>query len=351
MTAKEFFKSTAFKCICVLLSIVLICGILLTICNALFAVSDQERLDRAISKIYGETVEYDPNEEVDEDYSSTALYTINQVYPLKGSHDGEYLLNITGNGGYGGGTVTCWVVANINDGEFNGISKVTIDSNSGQSYIAKIGSGDLQALINQQENSEFTSFTTSGISTGATFSLNAITNCMNGATEYIKAVYCGYVSPYADYEYTDYIDDVTTFSVSGTEVTYQIKTKVCGPADPFEISVTVGENGIITAYSITSNGSTSGFGSKMHPSILNSTLFVNKELDDMLALFNDPDSTTLTKDDLKTDSVDGSQLVTGASESDYSNAGYSNFVCIYASLFASANYELALSDYAEGGNS
>ena len=351
MTAKEFFKSTAFKCICVLLSIVLVCGILLTICNALFAVSDQERLDRAISKIYGETVEYDPNEEVDADYAATSLCTVNKVYPLKGSHAGEYLLNVTGNGGYGGGTVTCWVVANINDGEFNGISKVTIDSNSGQSYIAKIGSDDLQALINQQENSEFTSFTKEGISTGATLSLGAITNCLNGATEYVKAVYCGYVSPYADYDYTDFIDDATAFSVSGTEVTYQIKTTALDQANAFEISITVGENGIITAYSITKNGSTYDYDKNMHPSILNSTLFVNKGLDDMLALFSDPDSTKLTKDDLKTDSVDGSQLVTGASETDRSNAGYSNFLCIYASIFATANYELALSDYAEGGNS
>ena len=58
MNAKEFFKGTAFKCIVVLLSIVLICGVLLTFANALFAVSDQERLDRAIADIYGEQVEY-----------------------------------------------------------------------------------------------------------------------------------------------------------------------------------------------------------------------------------------------------------------------------------------------------
>ena len=33
MTAKQFFKSQAFKCIAVLLSILLVCGILLTVCT------------------------------------------------------------------------------------------------------------------------------------------------------------------------------------------------------------------------------------------------------------------------------------------------------------------------------
>ena len=49
---KEFFKSTSFKCIAVLLVIVLVCGILLTICNSLFAISPEEELNRVLGKIY-----------------------------------------------------------------------------------------------------------------------------------------------------------------------------------------------------------------------------------------------------------------------------------------------------------
>ena len=52
MSAKSFFQSTAFKCIVVLLSIVLLCSVFLTICNALFYVSDDERLNRALSELY-----------------------------------------------------------------------------------------------------------------------------------------------------------------------------------------------------------------------------------------------------------------------------------------------------------
>lgn len=322
MTAKEFFKSTAFKCICVLLCIVLICGILLTICNALFFVSDKERLDRAIAKIYGTTVEYNDKEEVDEDYSSTALYKVNQVYPLLGTHEGEYLLNVTGNGGYSGGTVTCWVVANVTDGKFDGISKVTIDSNSGQSYIAKIGSDDLQALIDQQEDSSsFVSFTTNGISTGATFSLSAITNCMNGASEYVRAVYGGEVSKFANYEYKDYIEETTEITVSGTDVTYNIITKANGKAKPFTINITVNSEKKITSYEIVVNGSTSGYQSGMSAIALN---MVNQ-----------------TQTSLE-EHVNAGGLNTGAT--------LSNTLCVYSGLFATANYDLALEQYAEGGN-
>ena len=38
-SVKEFFKSTAFKCIYVLLAIVLVCGVLLAFCNDLFEVT------------------------------------------------------------------------------------------------------------------------------------------------------------------------------------------------------------------------------------------------------------------------------------------------------------------------
>ena len=56
MSAKQFFKSTAFKCIVTLLCVLLISGIFLTIMNALLEVTPEEKRDRAISKIYGTTV-------------------------------------------------------------------------------------------------------------------------------------------------------------------------------------------------------------------------------------------------------------------------------------------------------
>lgn len=325
MTAKEFFKSTAFKCICVLLCIVLICGILLTICNALFAVSEQDRLDRAISKIYGTTVTYKSDEEVNADYAQTSAYTVNKIYPLLDEHEGEYLLNITGNGGFSNGTVTCWVVGYVNDENgnksFGGITKVSIDSNSGQSYISYVTDSALNSLIAKQEDENFTSFNTTGISTGATFSLGAIANCLNGASDYLKSVYCGYVSPFADYEYADYIDDTTTITVSGTDVTYNIVTISNGEANAFNITITVGSDGTIKTYDITFNGSTYGYDSKMS------------------AIANNMEGQTLATLEAH---IAGNGLSTGATKS--------NTLCVYSGLFATANYELALSQYAEGGN-
>ena len=85
-SVKEFFKSTAFKCIAVLLIIVLVSGILLTFCNALFYVSDQDKLDRVLSNIYGESVETTPFEKEDMvvEFDNG---TINSAYQVTDSSD------------------------------------------------------------------------------------------------------------------------------------------------------------------------------------------------------------------------------------------------------------------------
>ena len=103
----------------------LVSGIFLTVMNGLLAVSDQERLDRAINKIYGKPVAYT---EVDvANYNDNA--TINAAYRIR--DDGNYLVRVTGKGGFDNGTVTCWVVVSVSNGAINGIDKVVIDSNTG----------------------------------------------------------------------------------------------------------------------------------------------------------------------------------------------------------------------------
>ncbi|MCX4287376.1 MAG: hypothetical protein OSJ68_08870, partial [Clostridia bacterium] len=56
MTVKQFFKSTAFKCIITLLCVLLVSGIFLTVMNGLLEVTEQERFERALAKIYGGNV-------------------------------------------------------------------------------------------------------------------------------------------------------------------------------------------------------------------------------------------------------------------------------------------------------
>ena len=52
MTAKQFFKSTAFKCVVTLLCVLLISGIFLTLMNGLLAVSEEERFQLALFKLF-----------------------------------------------------------------------------------------------------------------------------------------------------------------------------------------------------------------------------------------------------------------------------------------------------------
>lgn len=186
MNGKSFFKSTSFKCIVALLCVLLVSGIFLTIMNSLLAVTDQERFDRAINKIYGKSVR---TESVSvENYNDNA--TIDEAYKIK--DDGNYLVKATGKGGYDNGTVTCWVVVNVSGGSIKGIDKVVIDSNKGQSYIDRVGSKALD---------QFTEFYEDGIVytpaliTGATVTgtKNAICNAVNAVLDFVNAK-CGNVA-------------------------------------------------------------------------------------------------------------------------------------------------------------
>jgi hypothetical protein len=317
MTAKQFFKSTAFKCIVVLLSIVLICGIFLTICNSLFYVSDEERLARAFSKLYGETVEYETID-VDEDITTTNS-TVNSIYKIT-TYEGDYLLSVTGEGGYSSGTVTCWVIVTVKDGEVDGIKNVNIASNVNQSFITKIGDSDIQAVIDKQDAAGFTTYNTANISTGATFSLGAIANAMNGAVSYVNQTVLKKVSKFAEYEYATLIEETTTISVASGVVTYNIVTAANSPANAFSITVKVGSDNKITEYTVTTNGSTGGYESKMY-SVTN---YVGKTLTELQAM-----------------ETDGT-ISTGATKS--------NQLTLNAALFAVANYDKAVVDFAGGNN-
>ncbi|MCM1546459.1 MAG: hypothetical protein NC033_05425 [Clostridiales bacterium] len=333
MTVKQFFKSTAFKCIAVLLAILLVCGILLTVCNSLFYVSAEEKLQRAISKIYGETVTYE-TEVADKDILVTSAQVL-EVYDITTEeHKNDYLLKVKGNGGYGGGSVTCWVRVEAAAGGST-VKKITIDSNVGQSYITKISSGALGNLVNKQKNDGFTSFDTDGIKTGASFSMNAISNAANAALTYVNAK-LGVFSKYYGYAYNDYLDDTTDIEVNGTTVEYSIVTKG-GIQGKFNITIHVAPDADvnkITKYEITQNGSSPTFpgndtdyATEMSPQALDLN---GKTLEDIQGYLAD-----------ERKEEDGGVLHTGAT--------ISNSHCYYAAAFALANYDRALSENSQGG--
>lgn len=339
LTIKGFFKSTSFKCIVVLLAIVLISGILLTICNSLFYVSDQERLDRAIAKIYGYSV---TTEEVDLTNLETEYDngTINSAYHV--IDDGNYLINASGTGGFGG-NVTCWIIVEMSDNAVSGIAKVVIDSGAGETYLSRITDEDLEFFTNNYGDGYFSStdYASNTIGTGATapYTRNAITNAVNTALEFTRTQITNETeaseSPLAGFAYTQYINaESTTYEVNGTEVSYSITTN--GPTwGAFEISVTVDE-GIVTKFEIVTNGSSYvdgvDYGEPMPDNILDGSLFIGKNAEQLRALIN------AEGDEFVYDDLDNT-LHTGATQS--------NFACTYAALFAAANYDLVLS--LEGG--
>ena len=337
MTAKEFFKSTSFKCIVTLLSILLVCGIFLTVMYGLLEVTDEERFQRAISKIYGKNV---TTEEVDisEKNTSLSLASIDSLYYVK--DDGNYLVKSSGKNGYGG-TVTCWVVVKVNeDGTaVNGVGKVAIDKAAGESYINYISSSNLAQFEKDYEEGIIYSYgwvnggTAHGdmyISTGASCSYRAICNAVNGAIEFTNAYVSGVeiVNPYENFLFYDFIDmEKTDWTVADGVINYSIVTTGHGEPQSFTIDVTVGADKTITKFDIKTNGSTGEpWLGNMAATIKDGTMFVGKGVDFFTALGDE----TLSYDSVKGDS----SIKTGATKS--------NYLCVMAGAFATANYDYCL---------
>lgn len=180
MTVKQFFKGTVFKCIITLLCVLLISGVFLTVMNGLLEVTDEERFQRALGKIYGKSVT--TTAVAVANYNDNAI--IEEAYLVK--EDGNYLIKSTGKGGFENGTVTCWVVVEVKGGAVSGIANVVIDSSKSQSYISYINNKFLSGFttnFNGKDYSPYEGF----IKTGATYSATAICNAVNGAIDFVNA--------------------------------------------------------------------------------------------------------------------------------------------------------------------
>lgn len=190
MKIKDFVKSTAFKCIIVLLCIALISGGLLSVLNDLLYVSEEEKIQRVISSLYdGQQVEFTA-EEISESDKQNSYGTINTVYSLS---DGNLIINSTGSGGYKGGSVTVWTIVIMSQNQLTGIKAVSIDSYEKQTLMSQLNASFLSTYSSNNElvsNGEY--FTTSGndiitsVTTGATMSSNATNNAVNAALSYVR---------------------------------------------------------------------------------------------------------------------------------------------------------------------
>lgn len=204
MTVKGFFKSNAFKCIITLLCVLLVSGVLLTVAYGVMEVSDGERLQRAVKKVYPDSSpiiygfdgkpissdEKNPKGLIGDSVTvdSSVILSAYRI-EFEDSDEVHMLVQARGKGGYGGGSVTCWVAIKV-DPEAKkvlGIAKVQIGENNGQSFIGKITDKMLDDFTKSLPEG---GFTTKGdgatVSSGATFSSNAICNSVNGAVKWVE---------------------------------------------------------------------------------------------------------------------------------------------------------------------
>lgn len=331
-SVKEFFKSTAFKCIYVLLAIVLVCGVLLAFCHDLFEVTAEEKLNRVLGNIYPdgnvEEIIFDADHETDLE-TEFEKGAVDQVYLMD---DGNYLIHAYGTGGFGG-NVYMWVVVEMSDGAISGIGKTQIDKNdtTGETYLNKIPGAAFDFYSENYadgKNFDVQDIKSEGLTGGATMSMTGATNAVNTALEFVRTQLLGEETgpdPFEGFSYTDYIDTAATtveIAEDNESVIFHITTDTIYSAAS-KVDITVNSEGVITDYTIVSEGTTPGMG--LEEGIKDVTAYENKTAADLIPLLG-----TEGEDGFTWENADES-LVTGAT--------MTNFTYVYAAVFAASNYQ------------
>ena len=170
----------AVKAVAVLVVICLVCCLLLALCNDLLYVTEEEKFNRAMRKIYPDFT-LDQEVALDSKYSSNATY--GEVLSVVKSTDGAYILQTKGVGGFNSGTITIYVA--VTGGENPTIAGWTVVANEGQSFIGNITSNHQKTWFIGDSISEVQSVSVgNGFGSGATYSEMAICNAINMAGYY-----------------------------------------------------------------------------------------------------------------------------------------------------------------------
>ena len=194
----NFFKSTAFKCVIVLVCLMIVLGGGLAVLNDVLQVTPKERTMRAIAKIYDtQEVEYVTILDVDstedninkEKIVYKDLGSINKIYQV----GDDLLFQATGEKGYKNGTITVWVQVITEDGKLI-INKVLLESYEKQTLMSQLKSSYYDTFLldvtNAYKNGQ--SFTTdaghgefTNPISGATKSATAGNNAVNCVINYL----------------------------------------------------------------------------------------------------------------------------------------------------------------------
>ena len=139
-----------------------------------------------MSEIYGETIAVEAVS-LDGLTATVGKGTVNTVYSVMNT--GDYIVSATGTEGFEGGTVTCWVVVETENGAVSGIKKVVIASNDKQSYIGYITDATLDRFTTAFDGSDFalSDWEANDLTGGASMSTTAIINSVNIAKNFVSA--------------------------------------------------------------------------------------------------------------------------------------------------------------------
>lgn len=330
MTAKQFFKSTVFKCLATLLCILLISGVFLSVMNSLLYVSEKEIEERGIKKAYGQV--YEPKDtDKQEKVFDSATIIISYEFEINAG-EADYLIRSVGKEGYQDGTVTCWVAITVNKSQKKiiGIRKVLVQEYKAQTLMSNFKNKFFKKFTQKLE--DFYDTKSNYVVAGATMSSTAICNAVNGAIQYVKEFKLGQTTtnPFDGFEYIKFISignpDSKFEIIDGNKVKYSIVTKGTrddegGSTKGFTIEIVVNVEKAIESYKIVADGSTQGYGSEVGFNFEEKTIGWKNE--DFLKVLNDDQSKK------------AGTVSTGAS--------LTYFLCAYAGLFATANYDKCIS--------
>lgn len=170
------------KPLIVMLCIMLVCGSLLAILSNLLYVSEDERIERAINKIYqGENVSLESTVEVSE-VDMSDLLDFGEIKACYLISNGDYLVLSKGKKGYSNGTVSTYVAisSDVN------VKKVVEDSYTAQTLMSKL-SGIYENYIGFSSQTPKEDIDEVIVS-GATYSSNAVSNSVYVAIKFVERV-------------------------------------------------------------------------------------------------------------------------------------------------------------------
>lgn len=164
----------------VMLCLMLVCGASLAILSNLLNVSDEERIQRAIDKIYTvETVSLESTVNVSE-VDTSDLADLGEIKACYVISNGDYLVLSKGKKGYSNGSVTTYVAISSD----LTVKKVVEDSYTSQTLMSKL-SGIYSKYVGFNANSSKEEIDDVIVS-GATYSSYAVNNSVYVALRFVE---------------------------------------------------------------------------------------------------------------------------------------------------------------------